>query len=995
MKSSSAFYLLFLMSFGVYNLYAQPSNDNCDNAIRITNPNNYCSDVAQFTNVGATTSSYGAASCFTGANGRDVWFSFTAVGSDVTITIRGSKVQGGTLARPEVALYTNGCGGVVNELRCETDNENEGIVELYRGGLTVGASYLIRVQGRSAGTGTFQLCMNNYYPPLDPGSDCATASILCDKSAFVIQKVTGAGSNNDEADDTCLDRDKNGSDTGPSESSSTWFVWTAATAGTLTFNINPLNKGDDIDFALFELPNGVSNCSGKRLLRCVATACLGTSGSTGLNLTSTQTSEDINCDAGEDGFVRFIDMEEGKSYGLIINNFTSTNNGFELEFGGTGEFQGPKADFTISEPDLTVCVGQEVSFRDTSSFALGTIQKWEWKFGVGASIPSANTRGAHTLSYNTPGLKSIVLTVTSDKGCLTTIVKTIRVECCPDHFSAASGTARNLTCPGSDNGSIDLNIATNYPPYSYLWSDSTKVEDLINLKPGSYSVTVTDQATCDTSFSFTITGPPPVNFDTLITKPTCGGGRDGSITLNVTGGTPPYQFNWQNAGFQASNTLANIPRGDYTVVVRDSNNCDTTLVIPLRELELQLNPAVQAVTPPLCNGGSDGSIRVEVTNGSGPFQYNFNDGRGFQNANSLSGLRAGMYRVDVQDANLCVGTFDFNMEDHPPLQITFDSTNASCNGVADGSARAIATGGVGKYTFVWSNGETKDSIFNLTDGSYTVTVRDSNQCTITATVVITEPAPVLVRLVEAIDVICNGDSTGVITVSGSGGTQPYEFSLGNNIFQSSATFVDVPAGNYTITIEDAEGCGSTTTAVINQSPPLVVDAGADTIIDLGTSIDLQAIANSATVTWEWNPKEKLSCTDCPNPIASPFTTTTYVVTVRNNQDCDAADSIKITVNKIRPIFIPNAFSPNNDGTNDRFTIFGGPAAEIMTSLRVFDRWGNLLFEGLNLPLGQENVGWDGMFRGKQLGVGVYTYMSEIKFIDGEVILYEGDITIVK
>jgi gliding motility-associated-like protein len=276
-----------------------------------------------------------------------------------------------------------------------------------------------------------------------------------------------------------------------------------------------------------------------------------------------------------------------------------------------------------------------------------------------------------------------------------------------------------------------------------------------------------------------------------------------------------------------------------------------------------------------------------------------------------------------------------------------------------------------------------------------VTVTDGNQCIIVATVVITEPAPVLVNLVETIDVICNGDSTGVITVMGSGGTLPYEFSRDGSIFQGSETFTGVRAGSYTITIEDAEGCMNTTTATINQPPPLIVDAGPDTTIDLGTSIDLQAIANSATVTWQWNPIDQLSCADCPNPTASPLNTTTYLVTVRNQDDCDATDDITIRINKVRPIFVPNAFSPNGDGMNDRFTIFGGPAAEIITKLRVFDRWGNLLFEGSNLPLGQENAGWDGMFKGKLLGTGVYTYMAEVRFIDGEVILYEGDITIVR
>jgi len=971
-------------------LLAQPANNECEGAIPIGNPNDYCSNVGQFTNVGATTSTYGKAPCFADANGKDVWFVFTAVGSDATITVRGNRAQGGTLARPEMALYTNGCGGTISELRCESDSQNDGILELYRGGLTIGASYLIRVQGRSAATGTFQLCINNYNPPVEPGSDCSSASILCDMSSFAIQKVTGIGSNADEADNTCLDQDNNGVDIGPSESSSTWFVWTAATSGTLTFVITPLNKTDDIDFALFELPNGVTNCGGKRLLRCVATAC---QGPTGLNLTSNQTSEDINCNAGEDGFVKFIDMEAGKSYGLLINNFSNTGNGFKMDFDGTGSFQGPQADFTVSDSNLTACVGQAISFTDATTFALGTIQKWEWKFGVGASIAEANTRGVHTVSYKTPGLKSIVLTVTSDKGCVTTIVKTIQVECCPDHFTT-SGVANNITCPGADDGAINVTVSSAYPPYTFAWDSTRTSEDLTNLAAGTYTVTITDQATCDTTLTFDITGPPPVAFDTTITKPTCGGGMDGSITLTVTGGTPPYRFNWQNTGFNSNNILSNISRGDYTVVVRDSNNCDTTLIIALKELELQLSPLVNAVTPPTCNGGANGSIQVNVVNGFGPFQYDWRDGRGFQNANSLTGLRAGTYSMDVRDANLCVGSFTFNMEDFPALVLTFDSTNVSCNGETDGSATAIAAGGVGNFTYAWSNGQRTATISDLADGNYTVIATDSNQCTITGTVTITEPAPVFVNVVSTEDLLCNGEKTGSITVAGTGGYTPYNFSINGGTLQPNSSFTQLGAGTYTITIEDVQGCRSTTTATLIQPPPLIVDAGLDTTIELGSSVDLQAIAN-ASVNWQWTPSDRLSCSDCPNPTASPVNNTQYVVTISNGDSCRASDSLTVFISKNRPIFIPSAFSPNFDGANDFFTLFGGPAAEVIEKLLVFDRWGNLLFEGSNIPLGQEQLGWNGTFNGKPMAPGVFAYMAKVRFIDSEVILYEGDVTIVR
>ena len=148
-------YLVFMLTTIVS--FAQPSNDDCENAFVILDVTNWCSEVAEFTNVDATDSGYGAASCFTGAH-NDVWFSFTPVSTDVTITIIGNTNQGagGSLSRPEVALYRGDCGGIINEEQCETDASGNNVIELYKGGLAPGLTYWIRVQGRNGNTGTFQ-----------------------------------------------------------------------------------------------------------------------------------------------------------------------------------------------------------------------------------------------------------------------------------------------------------------------------------------------------------------------------------------------------------------------------------------------------------------------------------------------------------------------------------------------------------------------------------------------------------------------------------------------------------------------------------------------------------------------------------------------------------------------------------------------------------------------------------------------------------------------
>ena len=181
---------------------AQPSNDECTAPIPIPSVLNFCSAPGAYTNVGATPSTYGPATCF-GTTQGDVWFSFVAEATDVSIVVTGATPQapGGTLQDPQMALYFGSCGGTINQLECQSAPGNSNIAEGYQGGLFVGSTYLIRIQGAGGQSGTFQICINNYNPPVDPKSDCPQSSILCDKSPFVVQKVTGAGNNTAELND--------------------------------------------------------------------------------------------------------------------------------------------------------------------------------------------------------------------------------------------------------------------------------------------------------------------------------------------------------------------------------------------------------------------------------------------------------------------------------------------------------------------------------------------------------------------------------------------------------------------------------------------------------------------------------------------------------------------------------------------------------------------------------------------------------------------------
>lgn len=895
---------------------AQPTNNECTAPIVLTDVTNFCSNAGAFTNVDATPSSYGPATCF-GTTQNDVWFTFTAQATDVTITVRGATQQsaGGTLQDPQVSLYFGTCGGTINQLECQAATGNNNVVDAYQGGLFVGSTYLIRIQGAGGQTGTFQICMNNYNAPVEPTSDCPSASILCDKSPFVVQSVTGAGSITTELDDaTCF---FNGSPVG-NESNSTWFVWTCAQSGPLEFTLSPLNLPDDLDFVLYRLPNGVGNCNGKQVVRCMASGefnfpspCMGP---TGLRPGETDVSEDAGCsDNGDNAWLAPFDMIAGESYALCVNNFTSTGNGFSIEFGGTGTFLGPEAAFTTLPP--AVCLGIDVQIIDASNFPLGSITAWKWSFGADAVPQTATGPGPHTVAFNTPGINSVVLQLETDLGCKVTDIQTVIIF-------------------------------------------------------------------------------PDVDIDTLIAAPDCNGTANGTISINnIVSGTPPYLFSWNSGPFGTESSLDSLGVGIYTLTIRDSNNCESDFEIDVQE---RILTAEIVVDKPLCTGDANGVITLNVTNGVAPVQFDW--GSGLQPNSSQGGFVAGNYTIFAVDNVLCEGVFNVAVLDNPPLTLTVDTTDISCFGANDGLVFANAGGGVGNFNYTWNNGQSEAEATNLGPGQFDITVTDGNGCSITSGAFIVEPGDVGIRLLDVLNLLCNGIPEGEIRVEGIDGVVPYTFSADGFTFFPSDTLNGLGAGTYQVVIRDANGCVDSVEATINQPPPVqVVVEPQDTTLDLGFSIQASTVTApfGRPVTFEWTPANGLGCTTCPDPTVTAVNEQAYVVKVTDEDGCMATDTMIIRVNKRRPIYIPNVFNPET-GTfpNDWFTLFGGPAAEQVAILRIYDRWGSLIFEKTNFALNEPNLGWDGLYKGEKM-FGVFAYYASVRFVDQVEVKFEGDVTVVR
>ena len=405
---------LFLSITLIINIYAQ--GDECQLGYNLSNITDFCSAPGQFTNVGATTSGFGKPGCWTN-NSNDVWFKFTALAPAVTIIINGNIIGLGTMKTPQVALYTGNCSGTINELKCETSQAGNHYVSLTEGGLTPFTTYYIRVNSRTvANSGTFQLCVNNFLPAPNAESDCITGAFLCTNSSQTFQFNPGDGFVSDEANNTCLD-DNNTGGILNSEKASSWIKFTCTVSGKFTFTITPSDIDDDLDFAIYELPNGPNNCNGKTLLRCCASRCITQGGYTGLDLTSTDVNENqgTGCDYTiprnnkKNGWLKFLDIVAGKTYAIIVNNSSTLGNGFSIAFNqpgaGLGEIDALRADFTTTQ------VGGPCSMVYTFTDASLNGAGWTWNFGPNATPATASGVGPHTVTYTTPGTYPVILTI--------------------------------------------------------------------------------------------------------------------------------------------------------------------------------------------------------------------------------------------------------------------------------------------------------------------------------------------------------------------------------------------------------------------------------------------------------------------------------------------------------------------------------------------------------------------------------------------------------
>lgn len=407
-----------------------------------------------------------------------------------------------------------------------------------------------------------------------------------------------------------------------------------------------------------------------------------------------------------------------------------------------------------------------------------------------------------------------VIVVTDSTGCTYTDSVTINNLI---NINVNADTIK-VSCNGNCDGQATANAAGGTPPYTYVWNPSGQTgPTATGLCPGTYTVTATDINGCQTTVNVTIpTAPNVLVNNSNFTNVTCNGLCDGSASASPTGGFPPYTYSWFPGG-QTTPSISNLCPGVYAISVTDSAGCVQTDTIVITQPDtISMNPTIVNVD---CNGNCNGSISLSPTGGVGPYTYLWSPGG--QTSSSISGLCAGSYTVTVTDANGCAKTVTYTVTQPGGLNTNPVATGVSCNGACDGTASVNVSGGSAPYTFFWSpGGQTTQTITPVCGGSYSVLVTDSNGCSRTQIVVVPEPN-VLLANVSGTNPSCSGNCNGSVTANPTGGTAPYTY-LWSPGGQTTQTVSNLCAGNYTVTVTDANGCTSTQTVTLNVPTALSV-----------------------------------------------------------------------------------------------------------------------------------------------------------------------------
>ena len=513
-----------------------------------------------------------------------------------------------------------------------------------------------------------------------------------------------------------------------------------------------------------------------------------------------------------------------------------------------------------------------------------------WSLSGGTEPYTINWSNTVLINENNLEAGKYIVTITDANNCQI-IDSTDILE--PTILDATIVVQQALLCHNDNNGELALQIQGGTAPYAFLWEDGSMADTRNNLITGNYSATITDSNQCSFEQSITLTEPGELGFDFEITTISCTNAADGQLTIHANEGLSPYEYLVNNVSYTDSQFI-NLSPGNYSLQVRDANNCttpviDTTITEP--------DPLAISLTGKDvdCMGANNGQIDFSVTGGTLPYIVDWSE----TVTNNSPDLSPNWYIVTLTDANNC--SLIDSIEITEPLELTGSiqlNQPLLCFGGNEGAIEVIAMGGTLPYTYLWEDGTTNATHTSLVANDYSVTITDGNNCVFETTISLDQPDS-LEFMTMTTDVVCFNENNGTITFTSNGGVPPYTYFI-NNVQQDSFTITGLIANDYRVQIRDANNCESAIENITIGTPEiLTAEASTTPVICAGTatgtaSIEVKGGIANYEYSWSNGGMDSLNNT---------LLNGNYTVSILDENNCEAEVSFFIdTPGPVESIF---------------------------------------------------------------------------------------------
>ncbi|MEP6794143.1 MAG: T9SS type A sorting domain-containing protein [Saprospiraceae bacterium] len=449
----------------------------------------------------------------------------------------------------------------------------------------------------------------------------------------------------------------------------------------------------------------------------------------------------------------------------------------------------------LTAPTITNVLCNGGNTGSITAHASGGISPYsfDWSTGAGTATISNLSAGPYTV------------TVTDDNGCTKTSIYQITQ---PQALVINLVSLTHESCFGQDDGAITISVSGGVNPIIADWSNGFSGTTINNLAPGTYSVTVSDNNNCTKTSTYTINAGGIINVNlNQLNNVSCPGGANGSISVTASGGIAPYTYAWSNGS--SASSISGLGAGTFTVTASDSHGCMFIKVYTITQPQAFVISILQ-LTQNVCFGNSTADLTSSTTGGTSPYAFSWSNG---VNGSNNSNLPAGTYTLTVTDDHGCTSSNSTIIIDPAQVTVSVSTTDQTGVGLNDGTATANPSGGTGAFTYLWSNDSTTAIISGLPPGMYSVTVADTNACSISGSGQV-DPFGCLLDLQLGTDVIiCEGDTALVLPfISGETGNVSYLWSDGS----TGDSLLVAHSGEYCLTITDGGGCQDEDCIVITE-----------------------------------------------------------------------------------------------------------------------------------------------------------------------------------